>query len=316
MKPRSGILVLTCCAVLAAGCLRAVEPTSRSVGDARLDGRGAADLAGPDANGFYPLELGNRWLYSDDNLVQIIPNGGPPATPFEEQGSIAMEMACTEAVGERQYQVEHATYDAPSGSAESWVRYRQDRTGLYELDVSTFDPPACAGGGTAMSRPESATAPTLVDRALAARPDYRPYRSSLEPLERKRAALDEILRGRSRLATQQALEGELTRLVYPLRQGAQWAIRNDPAFTATVEGTDALDLPAGRFHGYRIRIEAPGLFGSNDRVLTWYDRNGALQLLAHFEGPMTDADGNVTGMVIIDETRKLEELSLVGPGRF
>ena len=315
MKPRSGILVLTCCAVLAAGCLRAVEPTSRSAGDARLDGRGAAALVGPDARGFYPLELGNRWLYSDNNLVQIIPSGGPPEAPFEEQGSIAMEMACTETVGERQYEVEHATYSAPGGGTETWVRYRQDRTGLYELDVSTSDRPACAGGATAMLRPASATT-TLVDRALAARPEYRPARSTLEQLERRRAALDEILSGRSRLTTQQVLEGELTRLAYPLRQGAQWAIRTDPAFTATVEGTDALDLPAGRFHGYRIRIEAPGLFGSNDRVLTWYDRHGALQLVAHFEGVMTDADGNVTGMVIIDETRKLEELSLVGSGRF
>jgi hypothetical protein len=157
---------------------------------------------------------------------------------------------------------------------------------------------------------------TLFDRAAVARPEYRMYRSGFEQLERKRAALDEILRGRALLTTEQALGGDLTRLVYPLRQGAHWTIRTDPTFTAVVEGTDALDLTAGRFQGHRIRIEAPGLFGSNDRVFTWYDRHGALQLVAHLEGQLTDAAGNVLGKVITDQTRKLEELALVGPGRF
>jgi hypothetical protein len=75
-------------------------------------------------------------------------------------------------------------------------------------------------------------------------------------------------------------------------------------------------LPAGRFKGYRIRIEAPGVFGSNDRVFTWYDRHGTLQLLAHLEAQWVDADGNVLGKVVTDETRKLDALALVGPGRF
>jgi len=326
MKHVPWILALACCVVVAAGCLKAMEPTSPGGGDLRsavessvtLGGRDAADLAGLDAApGFYPLEIGNAWHYRLANRLQLIPNNGSPEPPFNDPGSIDVEMTCTEVVADRSYAVEHATYSSQSGETETWVRYRQDRSGLYELDVSIFDPPACAAVSAASAQSGAGPSMSLADRVVAARPEYRLYRASFERLERKRAALEEALRGQSLpTARESALEGELTRLAYPLRTGAQWNIRTDPAFVATVEGTDAFILPAGRFHGYRIRIEAPSFFGANDRVLTWYDRHGALKLLAHLEAPWTDADGNIIGKVISDETRELDDLTLVALGRF
>ena len=323
MKHGPWILSLACCGALAAGCFNVIEPTSpRGAGlqsavqaSAGPGDRTAVDLSSPDG-GFYPLEIGNRWHSLDDNIVQLIPDQGAAEPPFEDHGTIAVEMACTEAVGDRSYAVEHSTYASPIGGAETWVRYRQDHSGLYELDSDISTPGTCAGASAAL-RSGSTSPMSLAERVMAARPEYRLYRSSFEQLERKRSALMTALRGGARPTAQQALlPGELTRLQYPLHAGEQWMIRVDPPFVATVEGSDLLELPAGRFKGYRIHIEAPGLFGSNDRVFTWYDRHGALQLLAHLEGQWVDADGNILGKIVNDETRKLDDLTLVGPGRF
>src|SRR5207249_1892146 len=59
--------------------------------------------------------------------------------------------------------------------------------------------------------------------------------------------------------------GELIRLRYPLHPGQSWNIREDPLFTATVEGVDALDLAPGRLTGFRTRYTSD-LFGPHDRV--------------------------------------------------
>ncbi len=308
MKPALAVVVIAATLCSVSSCLQETAPMRAT---ATAIARPALDVAAASFSNFYPIALGDRWSYRDDDIVQVIPDQGPADPPFEDVGSIDVDMSCIESVGGHDYSVEHSAYLFDGYTSHTWVLYRQDRTGLFELDTSIFSPPSCAAGtASSVSAPRS-----LTDRVIAARPQYQSYRAALERLEAKRALVARALNGRSLVGTS-ALAGELTRLQYPLHPGATWSIRTDPAFVATVEGVDVLQLPAGRFTGYRIRIEAPGVFGSNDRVTTWYDRHGTLHLVAHLEGALTDANGQVIGKLITDETRDLTSLTLGGSTSF
>ena len=106
------------------------------------------------------------------------------------------------------------------------------------------------------------------------------------------------------------LDHEILRLRYPLFPGANWAIREDPFFGATVEGHEPSVLPAGRFPGYRVRISSP-LFGAKDEVKVWYGRAGLLRLSAHGEEVATDPQGNVIGTLVFEQQEVLSNLDLV-----
>lgn len=113
-------------------------------------------------------------------------------------------------------------------------------------------------------------------------------------LRERITALDELLRTSPRVMSGPPIPGtagpgELTRLRYPLEPKARWTIRADPnfRFVADVVGVDVLELPAGRFRGYRIRLGAD-VFGPHDVVHVWYGRSGYLQLVAHLEGDATN----------------------------
>jgi hypothetical protein len=107
---------------------------------------------------------------------------------------------------------------------------------------------------------------------------------------------------------------ELTRLDYPLHPGAKWVLRTDPYFTGTVERVELVDLPAGRFQAYRIRLGSD-LFGPNDRVLLYWGRSGELGHSFHLEIVATDENGNPIGNQVADETEQLRALHLVGSGQ-
>jgi hypothetical protein len=106
------------------------------------------------------------------------------------------------------------------------------------------------------------------------------------------------------------LAGEIAVLRYPLAPSKTWHVREDPLFIKTVEGQEGLDLPAGSFSGWRIRIDSE-LFGPNDRVHVWHGRDGLLQLEAHTEGLVVDENGNVLGTIVGDQAQRLSGLSLV-----
>lgn len=99
-------------------------------------------------------------------------------------------------------------------------------------------------------------------------------------------------------------EGEATQLVYPIKVGDTWTIRDNDTlgkWTATVEGKDRLSLPAGEFDTHRIRIDRDyDSFG--DELLVWYSRSGLVKVFAHSR--------TVKGFV--EEEWTLQELDL-GP---
>jgi len=78
-------------------------------------------------------------------------------------------------------------------------------------------------------------------------------------------------------------EGEATQLVYPLKVGDTWTIRDNETlgkWTANVEGKDRLSLPAGDFDAHRIRI-VRDYDSLGDELLVWYSRSGLLKVFAH-----------------------------------
>ena len=207
----------------------------------------------------------------------------------------------------------------------SWIRCRQDRTGLYEADVSILDPPSCVA--PAVSTSGGRGGETLADLArrmdelipLASRGRQAAFRAAAQRLSARLAIVDAALPTMTRASSQAngvgiSGPGELTRLRYPLHPRARWIIRDEPCatFVARVEGTDVLDLPPGRLLGYRIRISSEP-FGPADVVHVWYGRSGYLQLVVHIESDAIDSSGAVYGRVVGDQREKLEGAWLSGP---
>src|SRR6185503_21276890 len=129
---------------------------------------------------------------------------------------------------------------------------RQDRSGLYEADVATSVPPTCATAlaPTALGEPapgsplSRAKYRELLQRNGVRKEKLDPYAEALVRVVDRARRIDAALESRGRPGG--ALEGEITRLRYPLHPGARWTIRESPLFTAVVEDQEILDLPAGR----------------------------------------------------------------------
>ncbi len=320
-------------ALLAGGCASPLDPVaspplatgSGFASEAATPREAAAAGAGWQA-GFYPLRVGNRWLYQRQFVIVIVPSVGEPPPPPQFASMIERQIVCTERRGMREYLVEHAREQNSSGlSYDSWVRYRQDRTGLYEADLATGEAPACVsppGASMRGERPPSLVGALPSADALALTgtgAERRAYRLAWQRVRERLVALEALLRGGPPAITGATrpwinLPGELARLRYPLQPGARWAIRNDPGlrWLARVEGVDDLNLPAGRLRGFRIRLTAD-MFGPHDVVHVWYGRAGFLQLSAHVEFDARDESGQIHGRVVADEREWLEDLWLSGP---
>ncbi len=298
-----------------------VEALASSAGSGSQAGGTGFSLKG----GFYPLQLGNHWLFRKQFVVAVIPNQGDPSPPYEEEATIDRQLVCVERRDGRDYMVEQAEEQGPYQTFRSWIRYRQDRTGLYEADVYISDPPPCATA--TVSPPDgrgSGTAVDLDSRVAELDPAGTParraaFQAAARRLSARLAIMDGVLQRMGAPPAQtsgagMAGAGELTRLSYPLHPGAHWIIRNDPGatFSANVEAADVLDLRVGRLRGYRIRISTEFL-GPADVVHVWYGPSGYLQLVAHFETDAVDEFGEVVGRAVVDQRETLVFLQLAGP---
>jgi hypothetical protein len=268
------------------------------------------------AGGFFPLELGNHWWYDRAFVVQIIPARGAPPQPSVSRSTRDALLADTVTLGGRRYVVERDIIQVEGGREifVQYIWYRQDRQGFYERDIfqdATVDAGAARSSGVeALARAWNQAEGSLADAATRAA-----YRGARERLARKLALLDQML---SAAATPAQVEApapdEITRLRYPLFVGARWIIRDDPRFAARAERLESLDLPAGRFTGWRIRYTSE-FFGPRDIVHVWYGRAGYLRLRAHFESEATDEQGNPLGTLLSEQTEWLTGISLVRPGQ-
>jgi hypothetical protein len=288
-------------------------------GQASLAGR-ASQAAAPQG-AFFPLAIGNHWHSVGDDRV-VLTDAGGGVDNFTIHNDITRELIGTEALFGRTYTVMKETtiqtmsFEPEPWITTQWIRYRQDASGLYEADVS--GPPA--------SEPVMPSAATELDgvRTPSVRPLPDGMRAKIRPdqidayerawnrLQWKAEALNRhmISDGAARISG--VLPNEITRLVYPLRPGEEWTIRTDFFFGSVVEGIEDLDLPAGRFPAYRIRIPNEAL-GPEDVVHLWMGRSGQLRFRYHLEAPATDQDGNVIGSSSFDHDEVLDQISLVKP---
>lgn len=320
-------------AAIISGCATPLDsPTAPSISSDRLAGlnrsAGSESWSGGTGfrwkGGFYPLQLGNHWLYRKQLIIAVIPNEGDVPPPFELNSAIDRELICVERRDERDYVVEQAEEQDPYQTYRSWIRFRQDRTGLYEADVSIRDLPSCVVAKVSTSSGRRGV--TLADLArrmdelIPVGPPARQaaFRAAAQRLRERLAIVDAALSRMTGASSQttglgNSGPGELTRLRYPLHPGARWIIRDEPGatFVASVEGTDVLDLPPGRLRGYRIRISSE-LFGPADVVHVWYGRSGYLQLVVHIESDAMDSSGAIYGRVVADQREKLEGAWLSG----
>jgi len=278
-------------------------------------GEAAAAPGSPNA-AFFPLAIGNSWEYAGEFAIWM--EGGTPQTTFTRE---VHTLAGYETLFDREYVLEERsiTYNDMPPAAMRWYRYRQDKAGLYEADVSVTDPPGDDAPQAAEGLLTTGTVspwPRLFADLAAGTPevDKAAFESARDEMQRK-LALVEYLRGGSERALLGGgppggvLPEELTRLRYPLHVGREWIVREEPQFTSIVERHEVLDLPAGKFGGWRIRVINP-MLGPNDTVLLWYGRDGLLATYAWLEVEMVGPTGDPLGMMISEESLLLEDIEI------
>lgn len=263
--------------------------------------------------GRYPLQLGNRWHYRRIVAFETTLTGQEPTPPEIFRASVQQELIGIEALFGRDYVVQERVIDeGEMGITTQWVRFRQDRSGLYEADVPLNQPPILLGA-VSIADPHAIeylpaawhipgdghhTSPTLaaVRQQLVRRMELvRQVRAGL-------ASLDPSL-------GKDALENELTRLLYPLHTGQTWVLREDPHVRFTVEGLQVMRLRCGVFPAWRLRLDAE-FFGPNDRAVFWVGRVGFVGMAARFEGDVVDLEGNVIGTMRGQEREVLTRFEL------
>ncbi|MDH3197993.1 MAG: hypothetical protein OEO21_07110 [Candidatus Krumholzibacteria bacterium] len=269
---------------------------------------------------YYPLRTGNHWRadrqfrawYDDGTVVADI------------GGESSREMIGEEVLFGRTYAIEEwrliERFEGLEDTTTYWIRYRQDRDGLYEANVAMSEPPvliAAAGKeGGRRALTVSAADGAGVAHAILRNETHPGRRAAIAAhLERHRRLVTAAMLGADALAASAAAvapeDEELTRLVYPLRRGREWVIREDPLFTSAAEGRDLLRLPIGRRVGMRVRIVPVELEPDAD-VLLWYSNCGLLRMYVSVQTEMTDFDGTPLGTLFTEEIVELVEADVLG----
>lgn len=248
---------------------------------------------------FYPLTIGNRWDYVGRVRMLMLNADDQPLEDLVWDSEFTRELVGTAELSGREYVIERESgfQDSPFGDhydvAWVWLHFvRQDRSGLFSADTVFVTPPAKA---QAIERDGM-----IPGRGAA-------FAAAMRRIESRRGRVRELL---GRLPLAGVKPGEVTTLQYPLHTGARWLIRNDPGFVveALVEGHEVLELPAGRFPAWRVRI----LLQIDDPptgVRVWYGTSGFLQMTIHDE---LEEDPDYPGSVrtIYDESEILHACTI------
>jgi len=324
--------------------LKPTEPeASATAGLSDIEGEGLSLGAGehPGHRGFFPLAIGNTWLYAKTSMTVVRPDScGSPCVSMGtmKQWHEVRELVGTEMLFGREYVVEEQTRRSdwtvvidtmfppmfpPMPSPMAYrVLYRQDRAGLYEADLSVGQLP---GSNGELAAARNAPAPGAEERLsvtlqrkgmLLTATEAAAYDAANARLQEKRDMLAAALAwhghhpGPFGGPRGGVLDHEITRLRYPLHPGQRWTIREDPLFTSRVIRHEVLRLEAGKLGGYQIRIESE-LFGPEDKVYIWYGRAGFLKLSATLHGEAMDEYGNHVGTVVSTDYSALESFKLI-----
>src|SRR5512144_2359440 len=83
-------------------------------------GANTASTTGASQPGFYPLTVGNRWVYRQDVVVQLFPDSAPPPPPERSEASITREILEPAPFDGREYLGELTTTTRPGGIVDQW----------------------------------------------------------------------------------------------------------------------------------------------------------------------------------------------------
>jgi hypothetical protein len=314
-----------------------VDRASTSAGlDVTANGLSATEL--PDAshdgvsqNGFYPLEVGNHWIYREVFVVKSVFVDGTPPVEATYQSAIDWELMCPETRFGRQYLVQKETTTTESEPFVSWFRERQDPRGLYGLEV--YDPPACAptsasgvrdghaqlessgrmSEGDAWRERAGSQLLAQLSRSMPAGRAATITTEILDHVERMRAQARDAGRHHGRPGGVQP--GEILELSYPLRIGKQWVMRDDDVhIERRVVGLEVRDVLGQKTLAYRIRLLGD-LFGDHTIDLL-YSRRGLVGIEAIGTNDITDQEGNVIGTDFTTTTRTVTAIHLDRPSSF
>ena len=304
------------------GCSRVIEPDLvTAAGSPAAESHEAAvdPLAQTQVSpgwAYYPLAIGNRWLYAYEVRDWIVPNGGSPELIRDIRSRAARWQMCAETLLGTPYVVEQHVVDQVDWYGIAFNRYRQDPSGLYLVELA--ERPDCPGPASEFpSRAAHTPERQPEEKSLAQNPG--PARDALQAARNRLGRRLEGLRSalglppaaepETRNRRGSARAGEAMLLRYPLRAGATWTIRDLPRIVAIVEGLEMLDLPVGRVHGWRIRIQTEEI---GDRVHAWYGRSGMLAFRLHAESEVTDGEGHRIATLLHDESYHLRVMMLAG----
>jgi hypothetical protein len=268
---------------------------------------GMAAAGATNAGGlFYPLQVGNRWEFEHRLTATHIPIEGPAWVPVGFEYRRLVELTGTAEIHGREYVIERSDYVSSSPIEPSLYYLRQDFGGLYESD----DGPVAAPRAAVAPQATGDDAWSVTAARLGISTADPAWRRAWERIEAKLASVREVARAAARPGP---AAGEIQSLRYPLHPGASWIIRDDPRFSAEVEGAVTLDTPAGRFTAWSLRIRNEFITES-DEVHLYYGRAGYLGLWAHLTTEVTDEQGNPAGILDVRETETLEALAPVAGG--
>lgn len=332
MKPRQvAFLILSGCLIaLAFGACtsdetRQLGPDVQATQQALL--QVDQDTPGNSSEGaFFPLELGNHWEYHREFTLF------EPYGPYVYTGSIERTVIGTENLFGRDYTVVKEVELPDEGALDEtiwtlWYRYRQDRAGLYSADVNLSEPPGeIRGVRRSPVRSENGIdrqVELLLQRLCESRPPEQrdAYAVACVHLLARMRAIQAALSGS--LDASLTLGGppgghrpeELIILSYPLHPGQKWTLRSEEFLvTAEVEAHEVLDVGAGRFNCFRVRMYSD-ILGPDDVVLAWYGREGLIAEFYRVEITVIDPYGNPVGTLVSEDEHTLESLSL-SRGRF
>ena len=329
MTPRTSVprllsripLLVALLALVSIGCSRNA-PNAPAASVAKSQAVSAFGARAQEPNGFFPLQIGNRWHSIAENRAGRIPPDGGPVNELVYLTETFRFLEGTETINGTSYVVAQDSTNRLGSSfppVVNWIRYRQDRSGLYEADVAANIPPVLnegevtASGAGVTPEADGGGMPSglvygIPENELAA------YQEAWAKIAERVATIRSMGRmlalpgGANRPGG--VLAGELTRLAYPLRPGQTWVVRSEPnfIFTSEVEANETIDVPAGRFPSSRIRIDN-NLLGPNDRVHIWFGRAGILAFRYHVEIPIVDPDGNAQGAFFGEYDETLRDLS-------
>jgi hypothetical protein len=123
------LLIFFLVTALAAGC-----------DDSTTDPRDSG--GGRDTSLFYPLDIGNVWTHhSSFTLGFYDPDTGAELRADTTLGAWRVELTGRETIGGVEYTIETAVVETGAITDTSWVRLRQDESGLYRADVPRRLPP-------------------------------------------------------------------------------------------------------------------------------------------------------------------------------